>query len=49
MSKALFVGSFDPFHWGHDEVVKKILRTYDEIVIGVLLEIGIPLPLSSTA
>jgi len=33
--KALFAGSFDPFHYGHLKIVEKALRTFDELVIGV--------------
>lgn len=32
---ALFAGSFDPFTRGHDVVVEKALRLFDEVVIGV--------------
>jgi pantetheine-phosphate adenylyltransferase len=31
----LFAGSFDPFHWGHAEIVRKALLTYDEVIVGV--------------
>lgn len=33
MRKALFVGSFDPFHNGHREVVEWGLEAFDEIVV----------------
>lgn len=31
----LFPGSFDPFTKGHEAVIKKALKLFDEIVIGV--------------
>ncbi|MEM7163388.1 MAG: pantetheine-phosphate adenylyltransferase [Bacteroidota bacterium] len=35
MTKALFPGSFDPFTKGHDSIVKRGLKFFDEIVIGI--------------
>lgn len=35
MKRGLFPGSFDPFTKGHEVVVKKALKLFDEIVIGV--------------
>lgn len=35
MRTGLFVGSFDPFTIGHDDIVKRILPLFDRIVIGV--------------
>lgn len=32
---AIFPGSFDPFHKGHDYVVRMALRVFDEVVICV--------------
>ncbi|MBU7016677.1 MAG: nicotinamide-nucleotide adenylyltransferase [Theionarchaea archaeon] len=31
--RALYVGRFQPFHLGHLEVLKRILRDYDELII----------------
>ncbi len=33
--KAVFVGSFDPFHDGHKNVVERALRVVDRVVVGV--------------
>lgn len=35
MRIALFPGSFDPFHKGHEEIVNRILPLFDKIVIGI--------------
>lgn len=35
MKRALFIGRFQPFHKGHLEAVKMILKENDEIIIGV--------------
>lgn len=35
MRKGLFVGSFDPFTIGHDDIVRRALPLFDELVIGV--------------
>ncbi|MES2589762.1 MAG: pantetheine-phosphate adenylyltransferase [Bacteroidota bacterium] len=32
---ALFPGSFDPFTKGHEDVIKKALKLFDEIIIGI--------------
>lgn len=32
---ALFIGRFQPFHLGHLDVVKQILRRYPKIIIGI--------------
>jgi pantetheine-phosphate adenylyltransferase len=36
MTRALFPGSFDPFHNGHFEVVERARRLFDEVVVAVL-------------
>jgi pantetheine-phosphate adenylyltransferase len=33
--KALFPGSFDPFHKGHEDIVNRALELFDEIVVAV--------------
>lgn len=35
MCKVLFPGSFDPFTKGHDDIVKRALGLFDEVVIAV--------------
>lgn len=35
MSRALFIGRFQPFHNAHLIVVKNILKKFDEIIIGI--------------
>lgn len=35
VKRALFIGRFQPFHKGHLEVVKKLLKTYDELIVAV--------------
>lgn len=35
MRTGLFVGSFDPFTIGHDNIVKRALPLFDRIIIGV--------------
>lgn len=35
MKKAFFPGSFDPFTKGHADVVKRGLKLFDEIIIGI--------------
>ncbi len=35
MQTAIFVGSFDPFTIGHDDIVRRALRLVDRLVIGV--------------
>jgi len=35
MSTALFVGTFDPFTAGHDNIVRRILPLFGRVVIGV--------------
>jgi pantetheine-phosphate adenylyltransferase len=36
MTTALFPGSFDPFHNGHYEVVRRAARLFDDLVVAVL-------------
>ncbi len=35
MTTGLFVGSFDPFTIGHDDIVRRALGLFDKMVIGV--------------
>ncbi|HLC36297.1 MAG TPA: nicotinamide-nucleotide adenylyltransferase [archaeon] len=35
MNRALFIGRFQPYHLGHHEAVKKILKENDELIIAV--------------
>jgi pantetheine-phosphate adenylyltransferase len=35
MKKAVFPGSFDPFTIGHYDIVKRGLKLFDEIIIGI--------------
>jgi len=35
MSRALFIGRFQPFHKGHLFMVKRILKKHSEIIIGI--------------
>jgi len=34
-NKALFPGSFDPFHRGHEDIVNRALKLFDEIIVAV--------------
>ena len=33
MKRALFIGRFQPFHLGHYEAIKKLLKKYNEVVV----------------
>ena len=33
--KALFIGRFQPFHNGHLQLIQKVSKEYDEIIIGI--------------
>ena len=35
MLRALLIGRFQPFHYGHLEIVKRILSEVDELIIGI--------------
>ncbi len=35
LRRAVYVGSFDPFHAGHANIVERALRLFDEVVVGV--------------
>ena len=35
MTRALFIGRFQPFHNAHLSDVKKILKNFDEIIVGI--------------
>ena len=32
---AVYTGSFDPFHFGHDDIVRRASSLFDSIVVGV--------------
>ena len=36
MKTGIFVGSFDPFTIGHDNIVRRALPLFDRLVIGVV-------------
>ncbi len=33
MKRGLFIGRFQPFHNGHYEAIKKLLKKYDEVIV----------------
>lgn len=35
LTKAVFVGSFDPFHEGHASIVRRAQTLFDKLVIGI--------------
>lgn len=35
MKIGLFVGSFDPFHEGHESIVTRALELFDKVVVGI--------------
>ncbi len=35
MDRALYVGRFQPYHLGHHEVIKKIAKEVDELIVGI--------------
>ena len=35
MNRALYIGRFQPYHLGHHEVIKKIAKEVDEIIVGI--------------
>lgn len=35
MSRALYLGRFQPYHLGHHQVLKKIAKEVDEIIVGI--------------
>lgn len=38
MHTALFTGSFDPFTIGHDNIIRRALTCFDDIVVGVVAD-----------
>jgi pantetheine-phosphate adenylyltransferase len=32
---AVYTGSFDPFHFGHDDIVRRACKLFDSVVVGV--------------
>ena len=37
MSIAVYPGSFDPVTYGHLDIIKRSIRVFDKLVIGILL------------
>lgn len=37
MKKVLYPGSFDPITYGHMDVVRQALKTYDKVIIGIFV------------
>lgn len=35
LTRAIFPGSFRPWHDGHEEILKKALKLFDQVIIGV--------------
>jgi len=35
MRRGFFIGRFQPYHFGHHEVIKRILEEVDELIIGI--------------
>lgn len=35
ISRAFYIGRFQPYHYGHQSVLKRIAETADEIIIGI--------------
>ena len=35
MKTAVYTGSFDPFHLGHEQIVRRAADIFDEVVVGV--------------
>ena len=35
MKRAFYIGRFQPYHYGHDAVIKSIAKEIDELVIGI--------------
>ena len=35
MGKGVFVGSFDPWHEGHASVLRRALKLFDEVIVGI--------------
>ena len=32
---AVYTGSFDPFHFGHDDIVRRASKLFDSVIVGV--------------
>lgn len=39
MKKAIYPGSFDPFHLGHLNIIKKAANLFDELIVAVGINI----------
>ena len=37
MSKCLVTGSFDPITLGHEDIIEKAIRAFDEVAVGILV------------